>query len=195
MDAANVGKGPMPNSYWVKPGRLAAGEYPGSRETSDAEKKLRDLLKAGINHFVDLTEAGERTDRGKLVPYKRIADEEASKLGLSVQWERRPIADVSIPKNPEYMAEILNVIDSALGSGKTVYVHCWGGVGRTGTVIGCWLVRHGRTGDKALAQIAEWWQGMEKDKIVRHPRSPETEEQREYVRQWAEPPRLEKDDE
>ena len=31
-----------------------------------------------------------------------------------------------------------------------MYLHCWGGVGRTGTVVGCWLVRHGRTGDEAL---------------------------------------------
>ena len=43
-----------------------------------------------------------------------------------------------------------------------VYVHCWGGIGRTGTTVGCWFVRHGRTGDQALAEIAERWQWMEK---------------------------------
>ena len=50
------------------------------------------------------------------------------------------------------MASILDAIDAALDGGKTVYVHCWGGVGRTGTVVGCWLVRHGKTGDEALRQ-------------------------------------------
>ena len=27
-------------------------------------------------------------------------------------------------------------------------------------MVGCWLVRHGMTGDEALAQIAQWWQGV-----------------------------------
>ena len=49
--------------------------------------------------------------------------------------------------------------------------------------MGCWLVRHGRTGDEALARIAQWWREMEK--VDRHPRSPETTEQREYVRRWT----------
>ena len=73
----------------------------------------------------------------------------------------------------------------ALDDDKSVYVHCWGGIGRTGTVVGCWLVRHGMTGDEALAQIVEWWRGMEKARI--HPRSPQTREQHAYVRNWAEP--------
>ena len=32
-------------------------------------------------------------------------------------------------------------------------MHCWGGVGRTGTTVGCWLVRHGRSGTEALAEL------------------------------------------
>ena len=76
-------------------------------------------------------------------------------------------------------------IDKALDDGKNVYVHCWGGIGRTGTVVGCWLVRRGMTGDEVLAQIAERWQGMEKR--YRHPRSPQTPQQRRYVRSWTEP--------
>ncbi len=83
------------------------------------------------------------------------------------------------------MVDILDTIDAALEEGRTVYVHCWGGVGRTGTVVGCWLVRHGRTGEEALAQVAEWWRGVEK--VWRQPESPETPEQCEYVRNWTEP--------
>ena len=83
------------------------------------------------------------------------------------------------------MVAILDAIDHALAEGRNVYVHCWGGVGRTGTVVGCWLVRHGRTGDEALDQVADWWQSMEK---ADRRRSPETREQRTYVREWAEPP-------
>ena len=63
-------------------------------------------------------------------------------------------------------------------------MHCWGGVGRTGTLVGWWLVRHGCTGDGALAEIAKRWQGVEK--ICRQPRSPNMRKQREYIWQWRE---------
>ena len=134
---------------------------------------------AGIDHFIDLTELHE------LAPYAGIAEEEAKRLGLSVEHERSSIRDVSVPRSLREMASILDAIDVALGGGKTVYVHCWGGVGRTGTVVGCWLVRHGRTGNEALAQVAEWWQGVEK--AARRPESPETPQQCAYVRNWTEP--------
>ena len=179
MSTSNVPHRPSPNSYWVVPNRLAAGEYPGAWQPAEAAAKLKALVNAGITHFIDLTQAGE------LRPYSEIADEQARQLGRNIECERHPIVDASVPRSPERMAAILNAIDSALGEGKTVYVHCWGGVGRTGTVIGCWLVRHGHTGDEALRQIAEWWQGVEK--IHFHPHSPETHQQRDYVRDWVDP--------
>ena len=120
-----------------------------------------------------------------MVPYAGIAEDEARRLGLTVGYERHPIVDLSVPRCPQQMARILDAIDVAMRDGKTVYVHCWGGVGRTGIVVGCWLVRHGRTGDVALYQIAEWWQGVEK--VYRRPISPETSEQHQYVRDWTEP--------
>ena len=61
-----------------------------------------------------------------------------------------------------------------------------GGIGRTGTVVGCWLIRHGLTGDGALEQLAEWWKHVEKSWL--HPRSPQTRQQRDYVRGWGEQP-------
>ena len=93
---------------------------------------------------------------------------------------------MSVPHNTEQMKAILDAIDDALNDGETLYVHCYGGVGRTGTVVGCWLVRHGLTGDEALAQIAEWWKGVEKS--WRIPRSPEMPAQFEYILNWEESP-------
>lgn len=169
---------PSQNSYWVQPGRFAAGEYPGDRDQKLAARKIEGLLDAGIDHFIDLTETGE------LIPYARIAEQAASSLGLKVEWKRHPIPDLSVPRTPEQMRGILDAIDDALSNGKTVYVHCWGGVGRTGTVVGCWLVRHGHSGDDAMQEIADRCRHMEK--AYRIPRSPETQEQCEYIRNWEE---------
>ena len=105
--------------------------------------------------------------------------------GADVVHERHPVVDVSVPASPTEMTGILDAIDAALDGGETVYLHCWGGVGRTATAVGCWLVRCGRTGDEALVQVAEWWRGVEK--AHRRPQSPETREQRAYVRGWTEP--------
>ena len=55
---------------------------------------------------------------------------------------RRDIADNGVTSRDEMIAT-LDVIDHHLRDGCNVYVHCWGGSGRTGTVVGCWLRRHG----------------------------------------------------
>ena len=169
---------PTPNSYWVIPGQLLAGEYPGAIDPRRAAAHLERLITVGIDQFIDLTEPAE------LVPYADIAQSVAASLGADIALERHPIPDLSVPRSSEDMANVLDAIDTAMAEGRTVYVHCWGGVGRTGTVVGCWLVRHGLTGDQALSQIAEWWKGV--GKSHRAPRSPETPEQREYVRTWHE---------
>ena len=175
---------PIPNSYWVVPGRLAAGEYPGDLNHSKASEKLAGLLDAGIDCFIDLTEEGEHSNLGRLAPYIGMAEDIAQQSGRIVRWARHRIRDATVPRSREQMSGILDAIDAQLNAGNTVYVHCWGGVGRTGTVIGCWLVRHGRGGQEALDEIAEQWQGIEK--IDRQPRSPRMEEQRDYVRNWRE---------
>ena len=114
-----------------------------------------------------------------LTPYYDIAQEQAGRLGLSAGWEQHTIVDGSVPHTHQYMSSILDAIDAALGNGKTIYLHCLGGVGRTGTVVGCWLVRHGHTGDAALDRIAELF-GASGLATKHHHSSPETREQREY---------------
>ena len=66
MNTADNPDRPIPNSYWVLPGRFAAGEYPGARYRDAAAAKLQSLLRAGIDHFVDLTEQhGQRQISGR----------------------------------------------------------------------------------------------------------------------------------
>jgi protein-tyrosine phosphatase len=89
------------------------------------------------------------------------------------------IPDMDTPA-PEEMVRILEAIDAALEAGQTVYVHCYGGIGRTGTVVGCYLARHGMSGTDALREIARLRQGTPDGWV----RSPQTRAQCEMVRNW-----------
>jgi protein-tyrosine phosphatase len=82
------------------------------------------------------------------------------------------------------MKNILDAIDLSLAGGQRIYIHCWGGVGRTGTTVGCYLVRHGKSGQEALDHLTALWQKV--PKRFAHPRSPETEEQMQFVLNWKE---------
>ncbi len=163
-------------SYWVIPGRFRAGEYPGSINEQEARGKLRWLLDLGIDYFIDLTEAGEYD----LKPYVPLLTEEAMKLDRSVVHKRIPLRDLSTPTVDE-MVNILDTIETSLLEGKSIYLHCFGGTGRTGTVVGCYLASQGLPGVKALEQI----QVLRKDLPNAAKASPETEGQRRMVKEWT----------
>jgi protein-tyrosine phosphatase len=78
------------------------------------------------------------------------------------------------------MTRILDDVDTALAEGGGVYVHCWGGIGRTGTVVGCWLVRHRLDDGDPLRAIARLRRGVPDAWAA----SPQTEAQREMVSAW-----------
>jgi hypothetical protein len=161
----------------VETGRLLAGEYPGSSDEFQTRKRLTALLNAGFDTFVDLTRPGE------LQPYQPILSEEARLFGLDITHRRFAIGDFGLPTHAQ-MTEILNAIDSAIAADHKVYLHCWGGIGRTGTTVGCYLVRHGKSGQDALRQLAEWWRAVPKS--ARYPHSPETPAQMNFILTWDE---------
>jgi hypothetical protein len=166
---------PIENSYWVERDRLLAGEYPIGTLPQSSASRLEVLLDAGFGSFVDLTEAGEDQ------VYEVLLGELASARGMSYQYFRRPIPDFGIPTR-ESMIGILDTMDATLAAGRRLYLHCLGGVGRTGTAVGCYLVRHGMTGSRALRQIETFW--MDVPKRLYHPRSPETGAQLQFVLNW-----------
>ena len=169
---------PIKNSYWVHHGRFLAGEYPSSLNPKHAKKRLQKFLNVGIRVFVNLTEAHE------LPGYDGILKELASKMGVEVLTTRAPIEDMRTPHDTTDTLRILNMIDQSLGDNQSVYVHCWGGIGRTGTVVGCHLVRQGMSGEEALDHLAKLWPHMEKSKYFPH--TPQTLTQFEYVNRWPE---------
>jgi hypothetical protein len=173
----NHPKLPIPESYWVLPKRFLAGEYPGGFNRERVRQRMDAFLEAGINTFINLTGPDE------LPPYLPVLLEEAEVYSQQVDTINLPIRDFGLPTRAE-MVIILNTIDAALAQDRNIYLHCWGGIGRTGTTVGCYLVRHGLTGEQALARIAKWWQ--DDPRRTYYPRSPETDEQVKFVREWHE---------
>lgn len=172
---STVPKTPIANTYWVLPQQLLAGEYPAFVGDDEAPNRLRAFLEAGVTFFLDLTVEDEYS-----VPaYGSLLKELVAETGKSVQHVRMPILDMSAPK-ADLMDEIQHTLQVALERGETVYVHCFGGIGHTGTVIGCYLVDNGRTGEDALAEIAQLRQGIPSA----NRQSPETRAQRALVLGW-----------
>lgn len=167
---------PSEHTYWVND-HLLAGHYPGDTDEETAAAKLRAYLAAGVDFFVDLTRFGE------MAPYEHLLRTEAELAGKQVQYRRFTIRDMGVPSHEE-MRRLLDLVDQAVEAGHTVYLHCWGGVGRTGTVVGCYLVRHGMTGDEALAWLRGVWPSVAQSGW--HPTTPETSEQKRFVRSWRE---------
>ncbi len=167
---------PISNSYWVIPGRFLAGEYPGALKEAEARGKLRRLVETGMTCFIDLTEPGE----ADLLAYEPLLNEEAARMNKKVQYLRLPIQDSGIPTY-ERMGKIQKTITDALGNGENIYLHCWGGRGRTGTVVGCYLVQQGMAAEEALEQIRLWRQPTLHSFLP----SPETNSQIRMVMTWS----------
>jgi len=146
---------PFERSYWVIPGKFLAGFYPGDRQKDLMMMKLHGLLDCGIYCVINLMEPDERDHDGKpFIDYahelKKMADG-----NNSIDFYRMPVRDLHVPTE-RFMIQILDTIDASLNEDRPVYVHCWGGRGRTGTVVGCWLARHGLAeGEGVLHKIQE----------------------------------------
>ena len=82
--------------------------------------------------------------------------------------------------NDDDYAEIVHTVRSAMLDGG-VYIHCWGGIGRTATAVGCLLVDGGLDADAALARIDGWRSLTRKS----HMRAPQTQAQVEAVGRFA----------
>ncbi len=136
------------HAWWVEQGRLLAGEYPGTSTPERTIAKLGVLVESGIDSIVDLT-----ADQDGLIPYRDRLQ--------GIRYANHPIPDMGVIDHAGYDG-ILARIGEEMDNRHTVYVHCWGGKGRTSTVIGCLLIDGGLDYDATIARIAELREGTRK---------------------------------
>jgi hypothetical protein len=160
---------PLPNNFWVLPGRLLAGEHPFGANPLEAHERLARLKGAGFDAFLDLTEIGEMPGYWRLLP--RMSE-----------YRRFAIVDGSLPSSPRDMQAIQAYLAAALERDRRVYVHCRAGIGRTGLVIGCYLAELGFGGERALRTLNALWGHCAR--AASWPRVPQTDAQTAYVLAW-----------
>lgn len=163
---------PLHQSYEVSVagGVVYAGEYPGDKYGEKATEKLKRMYHFGIRHFIDLTEEGE------LCPYNHL-------LPSDTTYTRFPIPDCGVPKSIESVRRLLLRIEELKKMEGYVYVHCWGGVGRTGTIAACYLFQNEEEPDlnKTLEVLRGRFSEMPKSA---YRETPETKEQIDFIEQF-----------
>ena len=162
---------PLHQSYevWGK-GIIYAGEYPGDKNGEIAKQKIARMYHFGVRHFIDLTEEDE------LRPYNHL-------LPSDTTYTRFPITDCGAPKSIESVQRLLLRIEELKKMDGYVYVHCWGGVGRTGTIIACYLAQNWDEPDlnKTLEVLRRNFSKMPKSA---YRETPETKEQIDFIERF-----------
>lgn len=180
--ATTMSQPQAPRSYWVIADALLAGAYPGSPDVEAHQQRTSALWTAGMRTYVNLMEESERNNLGQpFTPYQDCLQDFATRDRQTVQCLRFPIQDLGIPSVAE-MKTILDAVDGSLAAGRPVYVHCFGGVGRTATVVCCWLLRHGLASQDNVAQVIAQLRQADADTRMRP--APETSKQVKFVAQW-----------
>jgi protein-tyrosine phosphatase len=137
-------------------GRLGFAPAPGRWRLDDAARP-GDAIDADLRRLL--------RRYGPCVLVSLLEQEEMPRIGLPdlLERERRsghellwlPIADGTAPQDPDAAVRLVARLVERLAAGRTVVVHCHGGVGRSGTIAACTLVGAGLDPRLALDLVRE----------------------------------------
>eukprot|EP00928_Gymnodinium_smaydae_P084083 TRINITY_DN67335_c0_g1_i1.p1 TRINITY_DN67335_c0_g1~~TRINITY_DN67335_c0_g1_i1.p1 ORF type:complete len:268 (-),score=19.61 TRINITY_DN67335_c0_g1_i1:480-1256(-) len=143
-------RGPHATCNFLLPGVLLAGSFPGDRSEPEHSQKIAACLHAGVNTFICLQQESELS---RFTPYMGRATEIYATMSSDAPLEflKCEIPDGHITSK-ESLTAAISTIAFKIKEGRVVYVHCWGGHGRTGTLLCAFLVKvYGLTVDEAKA--------------------------------------------
>jgi predicted protein tyrosine phosphatase len=122
-------RGPTRVSNWVFDGALCCGGYPSALDENEAEATAHAMAEAKFEVYVNLMQENE------LKRFRPYAEAIAARSKIQAEFIRYPIPDSGLPKDEEGFVSLIFRILSLLRAGKRIYIHCWGGHGRTGIVV------------------------------------------------------------
>ena len=165
---------PLNQSYEVcvcGEGIIYAGEYPGDKEDKIAKRKIARMCHFGIRHFIDLSEEGE------LFPYNHL-------LPKGTTYIRFPIQNFGAPKSIEDVQRLLLRVEELKKQDGCVYLHCRDGVGRTGTIVACYIAQYRNDPDlkNTLEVLRRNFSEMPKSA---YRKTPESKEQINFIERFV----------
>lgn len=164
---------PIEYSYQVSK-NVFAGEHPlFDIYKSSIKGNIPTLLRFGITVFLDLTQSYE-------------VSEYASFLPPNVQRISFPIRNCDVPSSVESVMDLFQRLEQLMHERPhaKLYIHCHGGVGRTGTIAACYYIYFEHLLFKeAIDKMRRQYAQSPRSKFMN---APETKSQVEFIKTFAE---------
>jgi protein-tyrosine phosphatase len=155
--------------YWLDeawPGKLAVGPRPRGGDWLKGD--VASWKRANVNAVLSLLTPDEEKNFD-------LQDEAGEVRTQRMEFTSFPIPDRRAPKSESKLAEVLERITRVLSAGENVLVHCRQGIGRSGLMAACLLVKKGMSPGAAIASVS----------AARGVSVPETAEQRDWIDHYA----------
>jgi len=172
-------KGPTDKSNWVVHGRILQGAYPVGKTDIEQRVVISALMRAGVSCFVNLVSLQETMQLPEYSSLVSAHEKMRPKDNAKVDHVHFPISDGGTAKDNQVLPLLQDLVKRVKQNQK-LYIHCYGGHGRAGTICACLLgILYELPPDEAIQRIQVYHDSRD------HPGcfpSPACEGQRKQVR-------------